>query len=78
MQMEAEKNICQEFKFLISKSNVMFERLRELSPFGNKWVDYFQKTFQTFTKLWTFQQQYRIILENNLNLKRYEIGKKAK
>lgn len=69
-----EDAICREYLLLLDKSHQVFEGLRELPSFGSSWRAYFQKTFEVFTKLWKYQQNYRGVLEALVGLKRYEIG----
>lgn len=42
-------------------------------------LQYFEKTFEVYTKLWKFQQTHRPILEDKANygLKRWEVGEIA-
>ncbi|KAK9696573.1 hypothetical protein K7432_012398 [Basidiobolus ranarum] len=76
----AHQRIVEEFQYLLEKSQQLFAGLRELSPTGGRqWQPYFQRTFEIYTKLWKFQQQHRIVLENkdNYGLKRWEVGEIA-
>ena len=51
---------------------------RDLPQHGHKqWQPYFGRTFDAFTKLWKFQQQYRQILDSKYGLKRWQIGEIA-
>lgn len=77
---DKEKKIISEFSHLLEKSKQLFNGLRDLPQYGhknNQWQAYFGRTFDVYTKLWKFQQQYRSILEQKLNLKRWQIGEIA-
>ncbi|KYR01044.1 UPF0682 family protein [Tieghemostelium lacteum] len=67
------------FENLLRKSQRLVIGLRDLPQFGRQWQPFFQKTFEIYTKLWKFQQQYRSILEDKskYGLKRCEIGEIA-
>lgn len=71
--------IIKTFEHLLRKSQRLFIGLRDLPQFGRQWQPFFQKTFELYTKLWKFQQQYRSILEDKskYGLKRCEIGEIA-
>ncbi|KAI9365464.1 protein SCAI [Zopfochytrium polystomum] len=71
--------IVDEFQYLLEKSQQLFAGLRDLPPTGKNWQPYFQRTFEVYTKLWKFQQQHRVVLENKdvYGLKRWEIGEIA-
>ncbi|KAL1917346.1 uncharacterized protein VTP21DRAFT_5002 [Calcarisporiella thermophila] len=74
------QKIIEEFQYLLEKSQQLFAGLRDLPPTGTRqWQPYFQRTFEVYTKLWKFQQQHRVILENkeNYGLKRWELGEIA-
>eukprot|EP00002_Diphylleia_rotans_P016531 TRINITY_DN321_c0_g1_i1.p1 TRINITY_DN321_c0_g1~~TRINITY_DN321_c0_g1_i1.p1 ORF type:complete len:625 (+),score=139.04 TRINITY_DN321_c0_g1_i1:49-1923(+) len=80
IELSEDQRICDEYQLLLDKSQQLFTGLRDLPAFGAKqWQPYFQKTFETYTKLWKFQQQHRNILENKerYGLKRWEIGEIA-
>lgn len=77
---DKEKQVISEFAHLLDKSKQLFNGLRDLPQYGhkiNQWQAYFGRTFDVYTKLWKFQQQYRQILENKFNLKRWQIGEIA-
>lgn len=77
---DAEQKIISEFAHLLEKSKQLFNGLRDLPQYGhktNQWQAYFGRTFDVYTKLWKFQQQYRQILEHKYNLKRWQIGEIA-
>ena len=57
--MHSPTHTYQEFKYLVEKSQQLFAGLKELPPTGRGWQPYFQRTFEVYTKLWKFQQQYR-------------------
>ena len=44
-----------------------------------QWLPYFHRTFESYAKLWKYQQTHRAILDNKerYGLKRYEIGEIA-
>jgi len=71
--------IIEEFKYLLEKSQQLFVGLRELPPTGRNWQPQFQRTFEVYTRIWKFQQQHRVVLENKdyYDLKRWEIGELA-
>eukprot|EP01027_Heterolobosea_sp_BB2_P017057 GEZU01024195.1.p1 GENE.GEZU01024195.1~~GEZU01024195.1.p1 ORF type:complete len:112 (-),score=22.34 GEZU01024195.1:23-358(-) len=54
-----EQALVQQYLFLLQKSKQYFSGLRELPTNGKFWQPYFQKTFDTFTQLWKFQQEHR-------------------
>ena len=59
---ESEKGVIAEFVHLLDKSKQLFNGLRDLPQYGyknNQWQMYFGRTFDVYTKLWKFQQQYR-------------------
>ncbi|CDW60205.1 DUF3550 and rve domain containing protein [Trichuris trichiura] len=57
---EQEKEIVDEFCYLLNKSRQLFNGLRDLQVCsGNTWMPHFFRTFEVFTKLWKFQQQNR-------------------
>ncbi|XP_050361163.1 protein SCAI [Nymphalis io] len=75
---DKERKIILEFCHLLEKSKVLFNGLRELTPYGNtQWQDHFGRTFDIYAKLWKFQQQYRPILDLRYGLKRWQIGEIA-
>lgn len=87
--------IVSDFQGLLEKSQNMFNGLRDLPHTGGQrlWQPYFQRTFETFTKvtfeefiwgltllkLWKLQQQHRQLLEQKevYGLKRWEVGEVA-
>ena len=82
--LEQEKNIVQEFRYYLDKSQQLFTGLRypssntrELPHTGRNWQPYFQKTFEVYTRLWKHQQMHRAVLEREYGLKRWEIGELA-
>lgn len=40
------------FVALLDKSFSLFAGLRDLPPFGQRYLPYFQKTFEVYTRLW--------------------------
>lgn len=78
---EAEEQDCKivnEFCHLLEKSKQLFNGLRDLPQYGHKqWQPYFGRTFDVYTKLWKFQQQYRPVLDGRYGLKRWQIGEIA-
>lgn len=77
---DKDKKIISEFAYLLDKSKQLFNGLRDLPQYGhnsNQWQAYFGRTFDVYTKLWKFQQQYRTILEQRFSLKRWQIGEIA-
>jgi hypothetical protein len=77
---DAEQKVISEFAHLNEKSRQLFSGLRDLPPYGhrnNQWQAYYGRTFDVFTKLWKYQQQYRQVLEQRYNLKRWQIGEIA-
>eukprot|EP01080_Neovahlkampfia_damariscottae_P002159 gene2159-2024_t len=74
-----EDQTIQEFKNLVQRSQTYFLSLRELPISGNDkvWQLYFKKSFEAYTQLWKFQQDYRPILDAKKALKRWEIGEIA-
>ena len=75
-----EKKIIAEFLHLVEKSKQLFNGLRELPQYGhqsNQWQAYFGRTFDVYTKLWRFQQEHRIVLDQKYGLKRWQIGEIA-
>eukprot|EP01135_Chromosphaera_perkinsii_P007452 Nk52_evm4s859 gene=Nk52_evmTU4s859 len=71
-------SIVDNFHFLSERSLQLFHGLRDLPQFGQKqWQPYFGKTFELYTRLWKFQQQYRGLLEANAGLTRADIGEIA-
>eukprot|EP01132_Coremiostelium_polycephalum_P003070 gene3070-3839_t len=75
----SQSEIIKTFEHLLRKSQRLFAGLRDLPQFGRQWQPFFQKTFELYTKLWKFQQQYRSVLEDKskYGLKRCEIGEIA-
>ena len=74
------KRICDEYQYLLEKSQQYFASLRDLPAVGRKqYQPYFLRTFEVYTKLWRFQQEHRAVLESreHFSLKRYEIGEMA-
>ncbi|XP_013136550.1 PREDICTED: protein SCAI [Papilio polytes] len=73
-----ERKVIIEFCHLLEKSKQLFNGLRELPQYGHKqWHSYFGRTFDVYTKLWKFQQQHRLVLDNKYGLKRWQIGEIA-
>nr|CAB3265882.1 protein SCAI [Phallusia mammillata] len=73
-----EKKVVQEFCDLLECSKELFNGLRDLPQYGQRhWQPYFARTFETYTKLWKFQQENRAILDTVYNLKRWQIGEIA-
>ncbi|CAK8674971.1 unnamed protein product [Clavelina lepadiformis] len=51
---------------------------RDLPQYGQRqWQPHFAKTFETYTKLWKFQQENRCALDRSYKLKRWQIGEIA-
>ncbi|RKP40464.1 protein SCAI, partial [Dimargaris cristalligena] len=74
------KKIRDGFEYMLEKSHQQFAGLKEFTPLGTRpWQDYFKKTFETYTRIWRYQQQYRAVLErsDNFGLKRWQIGEIA-
>ena len=71
--------VVSEFTYMLEKSHQLFNQLRDLSPLSTnkQWQNYFQNTFELFSRLWRFQQTNRQILNDEYKLKRYEIGEIA-
>ncbi|KAJ1981804.1 hypothetical protein H4R35_000570 [Dimargaris xerosporica] len=72
--------VVSQFTYLLDKSQQLFAGLKEFTPLGTRpWQDYFKKTFEIYTKIWRFQQQYRPVLEREdyYALKRWQIGEIA-
>ncbi|KHJ46059.1 hypothetical protein D918_03722 [Trichuris suis] len=66
---EQEKEIVDEFCYLLNKSRQLFNGLRDLQTCsGNAWMPHFFRTFEVFTKLWKFQQQNRSYLTISISL----------
>uniref|UniRef100_F6YDK0 Protein SCAI n=1 Tax=Ciona intestinalis TaxID=7719 RepID=F6YDK0_CIOIN len=72
------RKVVQEFCELLECSKQLFNGLRDLPQYGQRqWQPYFARTFETYTKLWKFQQENRLILDRDYNLKRWQIGEIA-
>ena len=71
--------IVSEFTYMLEKSHQLFNQLRDLSPLSTnkQWQSYFQKTFELFSRLWRFQQLHRQVLNDEYQLRRYEVGEIA-
>ncbi|KAL1234557.1 Protein SCAI [Trichinella spiralis] len=75
---EHEKEVVNEFCYLLEKSRQLFNGLRDLQLFNGKhWMQHFFRTFDVFTRLWKFQQQNRTVLNACYGLKRWQIGEIA-
>lgn len=75
---EQECKIVADFVHLLEKSKQLFNGLRDLPQYGHKqWQPYFGRTFDVYTKLWKFQQQFRPILDVRYGLRRWQIGEIA-
>ncbi|KAJ2741566.1 hypothetical protein GGI20_005102 [Coemansia sp. BCRC 34301] len=77
---ERDKEIVEEFEYLLEKSQQLFSGLSDLPEIGSKyWMPHFQRTFEVYTKLWKFQNQHRVLLEKpeHYGLKRWEVGEIA-
>ncbi|KAJ2492940.1 hypothetical protein IWW37_000944 [Coemansia sp. RSA 2050] len=77
---ERDKEIVEEFEYLLEKSQQLFSGLSDLPEIGSKyWMPHFQRTFEVYTKLWKFQTQHRVLLEKpeHYGLKRWEVGEIA-
>ncbi|KAJ2860359.1 hypothetical protein GGI22_002734, partial [Coemansia erecta] len=77
---ERDKDLVEEFEYLLEKSQQLFLGLSDLPEIGSKyWMPHFQRTFEVFTKLWRFQNQHRLLLEKpqHYGLKRWEVGEIA-
>uniref|UniRef100_A0A5S6R398 Protein SCAI n=1 Tax=Trichuris muris TaxID=70415 RepID=A0A5S6R398_TRIMR len=75
---EQEKEVVDEFCYLLDKSRQLFNGLRDLQACSGKaWMPHFFRTFEVFTKLWKFQQQNRNVLNTCYGLKRWQIGEIA-
>ncbi|KAJ2468486.1 hypothetical protein GGI02_003689 [Coemansia sp. RSA 2322] len=78
--LERDKEIVEEFEYLLEKSQQLFSGLSDLPEIGSKyWMPHFQRTFEVYTKLWRFQSQHRVLLEKpeHYGLKRWEVGEIA-
>ncbi|KAA3680267.1 uncharacterized protein DEA37_0000654 [Paragonimus westermani] len=68
----ASENIESDFSQCLLVSH------RDLPQHGHKqWKAYFGRTFDVYTKLWKFQQQHRLKLDELYGLKRWQIGEVA-
>ncbi|KAJ2352246.1 hypothetical protein GGH92_001373 [Coemansia sp. RSA 2673] len=77
---ERDKEIVEEFEYLLEKSQQLFSGLSDLPEIGSKyWMPHFQRTFEVYTKLWKYQTQHRVLLEKpeHYGLKRWEVGEIA-
>ncbi|KAJ2312837.1 hypothetical protein IWW52_004745 [Coemansia sp. RSA 2704] len=77
---ERDREIVEEFQYLLEKSQQLFSGLSDLPEIGSKyWQPHFQRTFEVYTKLWKFQSQHRVLLEKaeHYGLKRWEVGEIA-
>ncbi|KAJ2758618.1 hypothetical protein IWQ57_006779, partial [Coemansia nantahalensis] len=77
---EREREIVEEFEYLLEKSQQLFTGLGELPEIGSRyWLPHFQRTFEVYTRLWRFQSQHRVLLEKpeHYGLKRWEVGEIA-
>ncbi|KAJ2156925.1 hypothetical protein GGF46_004862 [Coemansia sp. RSA 552] len=77
---ERDREIVEEFEYLLEKSQQLFAGLSDLPEIGSKyWLPHFQRTFEVYTKLWRFQTQHRVLLEKpeHYGLKRWEVGEIA-
>nr|XP_039269653.1 protein SCAI-like [Styela clava] len=73
-----ERKVVQEFGDLLEASKNLFNGLRDLPQYGQRqWQPYFARTFETYTKLWKFQQENRLVLDSVYGLKRWQIGEIA-
>lgn len=74
----AEETV-KEFRKLLETSYGLFMSLRDIPINGKYWKYYFCKTFEMYTKLWKFQKENRLILEDKkvYGLERWEIGEIA-
>jgi len=70
-------DVCEQFNILRAKGEKIFTRLRALPPVGAYWEPFFEKAFNTYSKLWKMQQIYREKLQTGVGLKRWEIGELA-
>jgi hypothetical protein len=62
---------------LMQHSSTEFNAVRDLPLYGRKqWERHFQKAFQVYARLWSFQQENRAALQDE-GLKRWEIGEVA-
>ncbi|KAJ1886252.1 hypothetical protein LPJ66_009719, partial [Kickxella alabastrina] len=77
---ERDREIVEEFEYLLEKSQQLFTGLSDLPEIGSKyWMPQFQRTFEVYTRLWKFQNQHRVLLEKpeHYGLKRWEVGEMA-
>ncbi|KAI9502301.1 protein SCAI, partial [Coemansia spiralis] len=77
---ERDKELVEEFEYLLEKSQQLFLGISDLPEIGSKyWMPHFQRTFEVFTKLWKFQNHHRVLLEKpeHYGLKRWEVGEIA-
>ena len=62
---------------LMQYASTEFNAVRDLPLYGRKqWERHFQKAFQVYARLWSFQQENRAALQDE-GLKRWEIGEVA-
>ncbi|KAJ2597673.1 hypothetical protein GGF39_002954 [Coemansia sp. RSA 1721] len=77
---ERDREVVEEFEYLLEKSQQLFSGLSDLPEIGSKyWMPHFQRTFEVYTRLWKFQSQHRLLLEkpSQYGLKRWEVGEIA-
>jgi hypothetical protein len=54
-----QQAIVAEFTYLLEKSKQLFNGVRDLPQFGQKhWQGYFARTFDVFTRVWTWEYCY--------------------
>ena len=69
--------LWEELMTLMQHSSTEFNAVRDLPLYGRKqWERHFQKAFQVYARLWSFQQENRAALQDE-GLKRWEIGEVA-
>ncbi len=48
----SEHDVQVVFSGLLDRAFQLFSGLRELPPFGSRWQQHFNRTFESFTRLW--------------------------
>ncbi|KAA3670869.1 uncharacterized protein DEA37_0000931, partial [Paragonimus westermani] len=75
---QRDRSVVSEFCHLLEKSKQLLNGLRDLPQHGHKqWKAYFWRTFDVYTKLRKFQQQYRLKPDELCRLKRWQMGEVA-
>eukprot|EP01130_Rhizamoeba_saxonica_P001892 TRINITY_DN11716_c0_g1_i1.p1 TRINITY_DN11716_c0_g1~~TRINITY_DN11716_c0_g1_i1.p1 ORF type:complete len:506 (+),score=65.86 TRINITY_DN11716_c0_g1_i1:2-1519(+) len=72
-----DKSLFHRFSSMLNEAEEQFSGVRKLPYFNRShWEDYFQTTFDAYTKVWIFQQSHREVLQAN-NVGRHQIGEIA-